>query len=282
MIKVPALRRRPRVVGIAAATLVGLWALPAAADPSFDCAAASNPAEHMICEQPELAKLDQQIATVYFALLESVRPTLATQIRHEQRAFLRERNACSASALPLAACLDMALRARLADLQQLHTDHSGAPLVSGGEVVGAPGVVWRATRPSEIGDDALRLDDGRALCAVGLPDRPTIGTVASGTATGCSIARDGGEAIEPAFSILVAGQAAFTWLPARAAGNGDIGLDVWRNGGDRVRVCRAVLDDGTHVGTLRPDQACALLVGSGPEADEVLMLAGFDVLAVAE
>ena len=284
MVRVPALRQMTGLLSGAAATLsLGLWATSAAADPSFDCSAATIPAEIAICDAPELAKLDQQIATVYFALLENLRPTLSAQIRHQQRAFLRERNACTAGDAPLELCLNNIMRQRLATLQQLHTDHAGAPLVSGGDVIGAPGVVWRAARPGEIPDSAFRTEDGQVLCAVGLPARPVIGVTSAGESVGCSIAGNGGAQVDTGFSILASGAVPFTWVPGRVSGNGpDGGLDVWRDGSDAVQVCRTVIAGETVVGTHRAGDACTVLAGSGAEAEVLLVLAGFDVLARVE
>lgn len=284
MVRVPTLRQMTGLLSGAAATLsLSLWTTSAAADPSFDCSAATIPAEIAICDRPDLAKLDQQIATVYFALLENLRPTLTAQIRHQQRAFLRERNACTAGDAPLELCLADIMRERLTALQQLHTEHAGAPLVSGGDVIGAPGAVWRAARPGEIPDIAFRTEDGRVLCAVGLPDRPVIGVTSAGETVGCSIASDGGEQVDGGFSILASGPAPFTWIAGSVSNDGTHGgLDVWRDGAVAVQVCRTVIAGATVLGTHRVGDACTVLVGSGPEAEELLVLAGFDVLARAE
>ena len=209
-----------------AAALCGLAAAlvpaPAHADPSFDCARASVPAEFAICETPALAKLDQQIADIYFALLESVRPTLSAQIRHQQRAHLRERNACAADeseTAQLVACIDERMRLRLGELQILHAEISGAPVVTGGEFVTGSGISWRAAVATDIPADAVRLTNGGVLCAVGLPDVPVVGTIGDG-GEGCQIARDGAAFVDPAFSVLIADESRLAWSPVRTVNAG--------------------------------------------------------------
>ena len=258
-------------------------ATPAHADPSFDCAQASVPAEQAICDIPSLAKLDQQIADVYFALLEAVRPTQAAQVRHQQRAFLRERNECAIDGDPnaLASCIDEAMRARLVDLQMLHADVTGAPLVSGGDMTTAAGI-WRASRPGEISPDAFRHADGSAVCIVGLPDRPVVGTI-SDNDSGCRVADHGSTTMDPAFSVLIP-TVAVAWSPvATVTSVPENAVEAWSDGNNRVQICSATMDGQQITGTLHPGKACVVLFEpSSGGTEELLILAGFEVLTTAE
>ncbi|MGF1624127.1 MAG: lysozyme inhibitor LprI family protein [Alphaproteobacteria bacterium] len=272
--------------GLAAGALAAaVSAMPAlaSADPSFDCSRATEHVEFMICERPALAKLDRQIASIYFALLENAPPPQAERIRQEQRDFLHYRNMCASSAGLPSQCVESRLWQRLAELQQLHTAMSGTPLVSGGEVTTAPGLVWRAATANTIAPDAYRLDNGAILCAVGLPDAPVIGTAAVG---GCRIARGGRTVEEPTFHTLTAGTAAYGWT--RAAGLDHVPSDavpIWRDGDRRVLVCRTLLDGTYAVGTMTVGEACVVLFeddAAEPAVEEVLVLAGFEVMTEAE
>ncbi len=57
---------------------------------SFDCGDADLPAEVAICENPELAELDEEMASLYFSLPSGVR----SEITQSQARWLRQRNAC--------------------------------------------------------------------------------------------------------------------------------------------------------------------------------------------
>jgi uncharacterized protein len=60
---------------------------------SFDCAKATTPVEHMICESPQLSNLDEQINSLYVQSLERVADK--TALRQEQRDWLKQRNTCT-------------------------------------------------------------------------------------------------------------------------------------------------------------------------------------------
>jgi len=60
---------------------------------SFDCKAASSAAEKKICADAELADRDRRMA-VLFAELQRESPDKKNEIRDEQRAWLKERDAC--------------------------------------------------------------------------------------------------------------------------------------------------------------------------------------------
>ena len=81
-----------------------------AASPSFDCKKAGTPVEHSICDNPELAELDSQLAKAY----KRARAAAAdpNKVRSEQRAWVKERNKCRSNV----ACLQQSYQSRLAAL----------------------------------------------------------------------------------------------------------------------------------------------------------------------
>ena len=72
---------------------LGLMASVTAQAASFDCAKASTKVEHLICDNPEISKLDDELATSYKAALHD--QSKAGQVRHAQRQWLNERNICA-------------------------------------------------------------------------------------------------------------------------------------------------------------------------------------------
>lgn len=62
---------------------------------SFDCRQAQLPAEHTICGDANLSRLDEQTAGLYFLIVGSGGPadTIA-RVKTSQSAFLKNRNAC--------------------------------------------------------------------------------------------------------------------------------------------------------------------------------------------
>lgn len=279
------LRRISAAAVVAAAPFLGAAAPASAvgAGPSFDCSQASHPAELMICERPSLAKLDREISEVYFALLQALPPARGETLRQEQRDFLDYRNMCPSSAGLPTDCLENRLWERLAALRQLQAATTGAPLMTGGDVLAAPGVLWRAAAAGSVPEDATRLTNGAILCAVGLPAEPTIGTLG---ATGCSIARSGGAVEEPSFHVLISDGTDHGWARAASAGAPPEGaVAVWRDGRHEVMVCRQLLDGTQYVGTLTVGAACVVLFSHDevePVTEEIVSLAGFEVMTAPQ
>ncbi len=87
------------------------WRAPA---PSFDCAKAATPIEHVVCADAALARLDRQMTETYQALLHRISydPPSAAKLKEDQRAWLATRNKTCAGAAP-GPCLAKAYRARL-------------------------------------------------------------------------------------------------------------------------------------------------------------------------
>lgn len=76
---------------------------------SFDCAKASTKVEHIICDNPEISKLDDELAASYKAALEN--ENLADTIRKSQKRWMKDRNGCSD-----AECVKGAYKTRLSSL----------------------------------------------------------------------------------------------------------------------------------------------------------------------
>jgi uncharacterized protein len=73
---------------------------------SFDCAKASTKVEHIICDSPEITKLDEELAQNYKAALQG--QLKADAIRQAQKLWVKERNRCVD-----AACVKEAYEARI-------------------------------------------------------------------------------------------------------------------------------------------------------------------------
>lgn len=89
--------------------LTGMLLAGAAQAASFDCARAQSPVEKLICAEPALSKLDDELATAYANRLKDNKSTDA--LRQEQRQWLKERNGCVA-----ADCLKASYRDRIRGL----------------------------------------------------------------------------------------------------------------------------------------------------------------------
>jgi uncharacterized protein YecT (DUF1311 family) len=74
-------------------SLIGSLAITQPAEPaSFDCANARVEVEHMICDNPDISKLDEEVAASYkIALKKSAK---SQTIRQTQRQWIKERNNC--------------------------------------------------------------------------------------------------------------------------------------------------------------------------------------------
>jgi len=81
---------------------------------SFDCAKASTKVEHLICDAPEISKLDDELSVAYKAALKD--QVQAEAIKQEQMKWLKKRNDCSD-----VVCVKQAYEARLKSLNATHT-----------------------------------------------------------------------------------------------------------------------------------------------------------------
>ncbi|NYT79317.1 peptidoglycan-binding protein [Alcaligenaceae bacterium] len=87
--------------------------LAEAEQPSFDCSRATTDAEITICRTPTLAHLDVELSQVYTDSRAKSSPAASRRLAAEQRAWLRERGACSHNV----ACLQRSFQNRIAELQ---------------------------------------------------------------------------------------------------------------------------------------------------------------------
>jgi uncharacterized protein len=87
-------------IAAAAVLCAGLAAAGAGHAASFDCAKASTPTEHAICDNPQLSMLDDQVAGLYYTLISGGAPQATASIddvKKQQAAFLTKRNQCGAN-----------------------------------------------------------------------------------------------------------------------------------------------------------------------------------------
>jgi uncharacterized protein YecT (DUF1311 family) len=139
------------------------------AEPSFDCAAAAQPVEALICGDAGLADLDRTLAESYRALLATRVGEQQMLLREEQRAWAESRAvACGVDNDPIEeddaiGCLAALYRARIAELQP--EQGGAAPAPSGyGWLMGDWTVTAVRTAPSDPRHaDAARAQVGRIL-----------------------------------------------------------------------------------------------------------------------
>jgi uncharacterized protein len=76
------------------ACAAGLPAFALAQGPTFNCAKAQGEAEKLICSDASLAALDRRLDSVYKAASAKAKGKLVTQLREEQRGWVKGRNDC--------------------------------------------------------------------------------------------------------------------------------------------------------------------------------------------
>jgi uncharacterized protein len=65
-----------------------------AASPSFDCAKASSSVEKLICNDAELAKLDNSLSSLYHTLMKNTPAAEQKTLKAEQRGWVKGRDDC--------------------------------------------------------------------------------------------------------------------------------------------------------------------------------------------
>lgn len=98
-------KRTGQVICLAGVLLIAQYAGAA----SFDCAKASTKVEHIICDNPEISKLDEELAQSYKAALQNQAD--AKRTKQAQRQWVKERDDCAD-----VGCVKRAYEARLATL----------------------------------------------------------------------------------------------------------------------------------------------------------------------
>ncbi|MCD0247747.1 DUF1311 domain-containing protein [Xanthomonas melonis] len=106
----------------------GAWAA------SFDCKRAGTPVEKRLCAVPALGLLDEQLDESYQELVQTTPRTAVAGVRDQQRAWLRQRNACAQDAKPddclqrsLTTRADVLTKALTAQQQMLDRSIAGIP-----------------------------------------------------------------------------------------------------------------------------------------------------------
>lgn len=106
---------------------------------SFDCTKAKTPQEKAICASPELSKADENLAAAYKNALAAVPREIATEVREDQRQWLRwiaiecpagENAGESERRETLAECLLRNYQSRTVDLQHMFLREGGVTFVS--------------------------------------------------------------------------------------------------------------------------------------------------------
>lgn len=86
--------------------LAGLMLAVSAQGASFDCGKAQTKMEHIICDNPEISKLDEELSVAYKAALKDEKQ--ADAIKQAQKQWMKARNGC-----PDTVCIKQAYEARL-------------------------------------------------------------------------------------------------------------------------------------------------------------------------
>jgi uncharacterized protein YecT (DUF1311 family) len=93
---------------------------------SFDCAKAGTKVEHIICDNPEISKLDDEMVAAYKAALSN--KARASITRQEQRQWLKERNKCNDKK-----CLQYMYKPRISALEYINRVRSSKYTMRNGE-----------------------------------------------------------------------------------------------------------------------------------------------------
>lgn len=90
---------------------------------SFDCGKAGTKVEHLICDNPEISKLDDELSVAYKVVLKDERQ--ADTIRQAQKQWMKERNGCTD-----ANCVETAYRIRIDELKPTKSKDRFIPILS--------------------------------------------------------------------------------------------------------------------------------------------------------
>lgn len=88
------MQKTPLIILTLIACSVSIPALVLAQGPTFDCAKAKGEVETLICSDASLAALDRKLNEVYKAATAKATGKLVTQLRTEQRGWIKGRNDC--------------------------------------------------------------------------------------------------------------------------------------------------------------------------------------------
>ncbi len=145
---------------------------------SFDCAKAQTKVEHLICDNPEISKLDDELSVAYKAALKDEKQ--AASIRQSQKRWIKDRNGCQE-----VVCLKKTYQARIHELKtsQVQVEMSPQSAQPKVENAGMPATakkyppypdVWQWVLPdgdaiAEAGSSLLILDNGDFLLTYQVP-----------------------------------------------------------------------------------------------------------------
>jgi uncharacterized protein len=121
------------VLAIIMALLLGLFLTQAVEAASFDCQKASSTVEKRICANKGLSTLDEHLGRYYNGALTHM-ASAAECLRMDQRAWLKERNAC-----PDVGCIEDLILRRLSELDGLQP---GANAIEGVDLPAVPVLEW--------------------------------------------------------------------------------------------------------------------------------------------
>lgn len=107
----------PRAALVALIAGVFIWAAGSALAEGTDCAKATTPTEHSICVNPELHRLDAEMAEHFSDVLAATQSAARRALLAQQRAWLKERDRSCRGAT--SDCLMASYRTRLAALAAL-------------------------------------------------------------------------------------------------------------------------------------------------------------------
>jgi len=105
-----------KLAAVSAFCFIALAQIDTAQGASFDCGKAQTKVEHIICDNPDISKLDEELAQSYKAALQD--QTKAAQTKRKQKLWVKERNNC-----PDVDCVKQVYKARV---QALYSSPGGA------------------------------------------------------------------------------------------------------------------------------------------------------------
>ncbi|HET6157779.1 MAG TPA: lysozyme inhibitor LprI family protein [Dongiaceae bacterium] len=183
--------RLPSFVIVLACMVWPAFAQDEDAQPSFDCAAASETVETLICGDTTLAGLDRTLSESYHTALAARAGEAQAALRDEQRVWAGNRStACGADSDPAIevddaiGCLTALYRARIAELQPGEPAGDGAVSQSGyGWLMGN----WNIASIRTLPDDNTRAD--AAIAQVGRTLRFVEAPIATPSGVACSYPR---------------------------------------------------------------------------------------------
>lgn len=114
---IPPARGPTSVAAILALAILTMPSAPQRAEAqSFNCVRASTPVENIICDYSYLGDLDEEMASLYFSLRNSVGSRVRSLLEQDQRNWLRLRNQCGYDF----ACVERAYLVRIDELRTVY------------------------------------------------------------------------------------------------------------------------------------------------------------------